>query len=58
MKSFSDTQIELETVNDYGEYSGVTVIDLEMVETISVDTDYEQDVKLLADNNTENGSVC
>lgn len=47
LKSFSDTQIELETVNDYGKYSGVTVIDLEMVETISVDTDYEQDVKLL-----------
>ena len=58
LKSFSDTQIELETVNDYGKYSGVTVIDLEMVETISVDTDYEQDVKLLADNNTENGYGC
>lgn len=58
LKSFSDTQIELETVNEYGKYSGVTVIDLEMVETISVDTDYEQDVKLLADNNTENGSGC
>lgn len=42
----------------YNKYSGVTVIDLEMVETISVDTDYEQDVKLLADNNTENGSGC
>ena len=58
LKSFSDTQIELETVNEYGKYSGITVIDLEMVETISVDTDYEQDVKLLADNNTENGSGC
>ena len=58
LKSFSDTQIELETVNEYGKYSGVTVIDLEMVETISVDTDYEQDVKLLADNNTEDGSGC
>jgi len=49
LKSFSDTQIELETVNDYGKYSGITVIDLEMVETVSVDTDYEQDIKLLAD---------
>lgn len=50
---FDNNRIRIETVNDYGSYSGITVMSLGEIETLVVDTDFEQDLKLLTKLKTQ-----
>lgn len=47
VKSYNKDYINLTIVNEYGIINGETIIDLNQVISIAVDTDDEQDIKLL-----------
>lgn len=48
VNGYSDDVVYLEVVNDYGGENGISIINFDEILTISVDTDFEQDLRLLA----------
>ena len=47
VKSYNKNYINLSIVNEYGIINGETIVDLNQIVSIAVDTDDEQDIKLL-----------
>ena len=47
VNGYSDDVVYLDTTNDYGVENGIAIIDINEVLTVAVDTDHEQDLRLL-----------
>lgn len=47
---YDDDYITLNIIDDYARSIGVTVINIDEIVTLSCDTDYEQDLKLMYEN--------
>ena len=44
---YTDKTVNLKVISDYGYDNGISIIDIDKVLTVSVDTDDEQDIKML-----------
>ena len=47
VNGYSDDVVYIDAINDYGAENGIAIIDINEVLTVSVDTDHEQDLRLL-----------
>lgn len=52
VKCFEDDYVSIDIINEYGYCCGRSIFDIEKVDTISVDTDDEQNFRILFNQNT------
>lgn len=48
VNGYSNDMIYLDVINDYGEENGISIVNVNEILSVAVDTDHEQDLRLLA----------